>query len=246
MLRQFPSTAPASSIPPCSYNGYVHHKNTTINAVEEGTFYLQLLSKITLRGSIALLLAEIPQKYVHWSRNKINHSLRATGVTQLFQAKVPKKIIQQWTCHYSLVSLRAYRTTEEQHQAVSSLLAAGPQLPTTSYTSQYCQSKKVVNVRQPLQIRSSFIITFQGLTGCIINFCQQSPSQPPYDPFPSVILNCRVSLPISKTLQNTATALCASIGIIFSSWYLHRTHTNRAQARYKQSTSFTSSTSSVR
>ena len=51
---------------------------------------------------------------------KTNHSLRATGASQLFQANVPEKIIQQRTGHRSLEALRQYeRTTSEQHQAVT-------------------------------------------------------------------------------------------------------------------------------
>lgn len=49
---------------------------------------------------------------------KTNHSLRATGASQLFQANVPEKIIQQRTGHRSLQALRHYeRTTSERHQA---------------------------------------------------------------------------------------------------------------------------------
>ena len=108
--------------------------------------------------------------------NKTNHSLRSTG-TQMFQAEVPEKIIQQRTGHRSLVAMRAYeRTTEEQHQAVSSLLAQSAQTSNTSYTNQCLQSKEVVNFQQPL---SASLITFQGLTGCTINICQpQAPSLP--------------------------------------------------------------------
>ena len=112
--------------------------------------------------------------------NKTNHSLRATGATQMFQAEVPEKIIQQRTGHRSLVAMRAYeRTTEEQHQAVSSVLATVPQSSSTSYTNQYLRSKEVVNFQQPL---SGSSITFQGLTGCTINICQKQPSQQLQDP----------------------------------------------------------------
>ena len=52
---------------------------------------------------------------------KTNHSLRATGASCLFEAKVPEKIVQE--CR-SLKALRIYeRTTDEQHQEVSAILA---------------------------------------------------------------------------------------------------------------------------
>ena len=46
---------------------------------------------------------------------KTNHSLRATGATNLYTANVPEKMIQQCTGHRLLKALRTYeRTTEEQ------------------------------------------------------------------------------------------------------------------------------------
>ena len=57
--------------------------------------------------------------------NKTNHSLRATGATELFSAGVPEEIIQQHTGHRSTKALRVYkRTTLEQHQAVSNILSS--------------------------------------------------------------------------------------------------------------------------
>ena len=54
---------------------------------------------------------------------KTNHSLRATGVTQLYESGVPEKVIQERTGHRSLEALRVYeRTNEFQHKAVSSIL----------------------------------------------------------------------------------------------------------------------------
>jgi len=35
-------------------------------------------------------------------RTNMNHSLRATGCSRLFEAGVPEKVIQQWTGHLSL------------------------------------------------------------------------------------------------------------------------------------------------
>ncbi len=56
---------------------------------------------------------------------KTNHSLRATGASELLQAGVPEKIIKERTGHHSLEALRTYeRTTTEQHQAISDILSA--------------------------------------------------------------------------------------------------------------------------
>ena len=47
---------------------------------------------------------------------KTNHSLRATGASNLFQAGIPEKIIQERTGHRSLKALRMYeRMTTSQH-----------------------------------------------------------------------------------------------------------------------------------
>ena len=43
--------------------------------------------------------------------NKSNHSLRATGATELYQAGVPEKVIQERTGHLSLTGLRQYERT---------------------------------------------------------------------------------------------------------------------------------------
>ena len=56
--------------------------------------------------------------------HKSNHSLRATGATELFIAGVPEKIIQERTGHRSIECLRMYeRTTQKQQQAVSNILS---------------------------------------------------------------------------------------------------------------------------
>lgn len=56
---------------------------------------------------------------------KSNHSLRATGATELYTAHVPEKMIQQRTGHRSLKALRTYeRVTEDQELAVSRILTS--------------------------------------------------------------------------------------------------------------------------
>ena len=57
------------------------------------------------------------------SGRKTNHSLRATGTTSLFNASVPKKIIQKTTGHHSLTALRSYeRVSKDQQEAVTRVM----------------------------------------------------------------------------------------------------------------------------
>ena len=73
-------------------------------------------------------------KLANISGHKINHSLRATGATELYEAEVPEKIIQERTDHRSLECLRMYeRTSDKQQQAVSNILSSTSQV---SYHSQ--------------------------------------------------------------------------------------------------------------
>ena len=56
---------------------------------------------------------------------KTNHSLRASGATEMFRAGVPKKIIQEHTGHRSVKALRTYeRTTETQNLSVANVLSS--------------------------------------------------------------------------------------------------------------------------
>ena len=55
---------------------------------------------------------------------KTNHSLRAAGVSRLYEAGVDEKIIQSRSGHRRLESLRMYeRVSPEQEQAVSNVLS---------------------------------------------------------------------------------------------------------------------------
>ena len=59
------------------------------------------------------------------SGQKTNHSLRATGATEMYHAGVPEKVIQERTGHLSLSGLRQYeRTSGEQQRTVSRILAS--------------------------------------------------------------------------------------------------------------------------
>ena len=56
---------------------------------------------------------------------KTNHSLRAAGVSRLYEAGVDEKVIQSRSGHRRLESLRMYeRVSPEQEQAVSNVLSS--------------------------------------------------------------------------------------------------------------------------
>ena len=76
------------------------------------------------RNTLQKMTKTIFEKAGILDRHVTNHSLRATGTTKLFTAGVPEKIIKERTGHKSLEALRCYeRTTEDQIQAVSNILA---------------------------------------------------------------------------------------------------------------------------
>ena len=53
-----------------------------------------------------------------------NHSLRATGTTELYRCGVPENVIKERTRHKSIDRLKAYeRTSVEQHLVVSKILS---------------------------------------------------------------------------------------------------------------------------
>ena len=75
-------------------------------------------NKLSRMVSEMCKLANIPGRHT-------NHSLRATGATELYTAGVPEKIIQERTGHRSIESLRTYEhTSEKQQLAVSKVLTS--------------------------------------------------------------------------------------------------------------------------
>lgn len=74
--------------------------------------------------------------------DKTNHSLRATGATELYRANLPEKIIQQRTGHRCLKALRTYeRTTSQQHLAVSRILSSDMEIDYQQATSEASKSR---------------------------------------------------------------------------------------------------------
>ena len=111
--------------------------------------------------------------------HKTNHSLRATAASELFCANVPEKIIQERTGHRSLTALRTYEhITEQQHQVVSSIMAASTDC---SYEQGYTQQPQPNPIRLPRQA----MFNMQGCT-VTINMGQQLPPQPPLPPVPAL------------------------------------------------------------
>ena len=73
---------------------------------------------------------------------KTNHSLRVTGATTLYTGGVPEREIQERTGHRSLVGLRKYeRTGEQQHQAISNMLASSVGIPYATHMTSTSRSQ---------------------------------------------------------------------------------------------------------
>ena len=99
---------------------------------------------------------------------KTNHSLRTTGATELFQAHVPERLIQQRTGHRSMEALRVYeRTTGEQHRTISAILSSSNSL-------QYSETNHLHRTSSS-NISCAPTVTFhlEGLTNCAVNIFQQ-------------------------------------------------------------------------
>ena len=74
---------------------------------------------------------------------KTNHSLRAAGVSQLFEAGVDEKLIQSRSGHRHLESLRMYeRVNANQEQAVSNILSPTERVDYRSEVEQLQKSKE--------------------------------------------------------------------------------------------------------
>ena len=93
---------------------------------------------------------------------KSNHSLRATGAMELYQAGVPEKVIQEHTGHLSLTGLHQYEhTSGKQHETVSQILAAKGNV---TYQQQFSvQSNSILSpVPQPHYSFSRCNVTFNS------------------------------------------------------------------------------------
>ena len=115
----------------------------------------------------------------------INHSLRATSVTQMYESGVPERVIQERTGHKSLDALQVYeRTNAQQHETVSKVLSA-PHSRTYNKQVQISRqhvSFSSVSVKQPCntQYVSISLNNLQGYTININNTPVQNPSMPSF------------------------------------------------------------------
>ena len=97
---------------------------------------------------------------------KTNHSLPATGVSTLFEANVPEKVIQERTGHRSVKALRLYeRTTSKQHEDMCKILMDCTNASKFGETA----SSKPVEVAPPVPISSSSGPSFGVLNHCTVN-----------------------------------------------------------------------------
>ena len=115
-----------SKLPPVAFEKdvfYMKPKAATPSDADSPWYEGVPVGKETLRTMLAKMCEQAGVK------RKSNHSLRATGATEMFAANVPEKLIQSRTGHRSLEALRLYeRPSHEQHQAVSKVLtSAEPQ-----------------------------------------------------------------------------------------------------------------------
>ena len=103
-----------------------------------------------------------------------NHSLRAYGVTSMFQAGVPEKLIQQRTGHRSLEGLRHYeRTSESQLVDVSNILSRCDKSNPASLSVSKETTSCVNNTTSSSTSRASMppiVLHGCNFTGCSIAF----------------------------------------------------------------------------
>ena len=154
------------------------------DAVEKDMFYVRSLDKIPSNPtaswytSVPVGQNTLDRKINVICRNagidghKTNHSLRATGATELYQGNVPEKLIQEGTGHQSLKALRVYeRSTTEQHKAVSTLLSSAKKSTFQQNLVEVRQTSQNVDVQY--QPAGSINISFQNLSGCTINIVKE-------------------------------------------------------------------------
>ena len=142
-------------------------------AIEADVFYMRPLNAVPKdtsrpwftncpvgRNTLAAVVKKMC-KEVGIEGKKTNHSLRATGATELFQAKVPERLIQQRTGHRSVEALRVYeRTTAGQHENISAILSSSSSIQYSASSVSHTPA-------------TTGEINFKDLTNCTINILQQ-------------------------------------------------------------------------
>lgn len=108
---------------------------------------------------------------------KTNHSLRTTGVTRLFKANVPEKLIQERTGHKSTDALQRYeRTSVVQQKAVSSVIcASNPTSFQTTAVKSAPDQPTSSELRSTDPFQSSGLSLFQNCNNCSKNVAINHP-----------------------------------------------------------------------
>ena len=114
--------------------------------------------------------------------NKSNHSLRAYAATELFQAGIPEKVIQDRTGHRSLDGLRKYeRISEKQKEEACKALCVAPKPTVEECVTGMHNSTSIQNCSNDVTFNKSFYPGFSfgsaSLYGCTINV-YQTPCKP--------------------------------------------------------------------
>ena len=132
-------------------------------------------------------------------RHKTNHSLWATGATELYEAEVTEKIIQERTGHRSLECLRMYEhTSDKQQRALSNILSHSQ--------SSYHAERARLDHNHPQNAAPSFISSVSGIganmkfDNCQVNFnVNHGPSAPV-----NFTSNCSLAAVTSESHQITS------------------------------------------
>lgn len=129
---------------------------------------------------------------------KSNHSLRATGASNMYQAGVPEKLIQERTGHLSTDGVRHYkRTTLGQQRAVSQVLSCSSGSTYQKQLSLQTSSRAVPVSVQPPDPMRHFSAPQMSFSGCNVTI-YNAPLPPPI-PTPQVLSQHDVLLNMTET-----------------------------------------------
>ncbi len=198
-MRVSNKVVPIHAVPEAGSRCHVHVLNVYYSklppeASKRDNFYLQPVTKLPVdarkpwfsivpvgRNTLAKMVREMCTDG-EISGHKTNHSLRATGASELFHAGVPEKVIQQRTGHLSLQGLRQYeRVTENQQQAVANVLAS---CESTTFERAVDQGvvRHSVGMVSPPQPSPVAFAPQMSFSGCSVNIYQGQVPVPPTPP----------------------------------------------------------------
>ena len=100
-----------------------------------------------------------------------NHSLRATGISRLYNNGVPEKLIMERSGHLSVEGIRSYeRTSDAQRQIVSKVLSDSASSKNNSSFAVCSQSNSVSKFVTSSLANKENVVEVKDLHGCTINF----------------------------------------------------------------------------